>query len=120
MKKKLIILLKNISLIYVGLFLLSLILAFSIPLPYFDFGEVVDLQKGCYRTNDDFIVDHIECRGLPINGLVKFFLNFWMRLLVPLPFVFLFPVEVAHDILLYWSPLFYLLWYAIKGRLLTK
>ncbi|NET76540.1 hypothetical protein [Okeania sp. SIO1F9] len=119
MKKKLIILLKNISLIYVGLFLLSLIFAFSIPLPYFDFGEVVDLQKGCYRTNDDFIVDHIECRGLPINGLVKFFLNFWMRLVVSAALAFHL-TEAAYSTLLYWSPLFYLLWYAIKGRHLTK
>ncbi len=102
-----------------GLFLLSLIFAFLIPLPYFDFGEVVDLQKGCYRTNDDFIVDHIECRGLPINGLVKFFLNFWMRLVVSAVLAF-HVTEAAYSTLLYWSPLFYLLWYGIKGRHLTK
>ena len=118
MQKKLIILLKNISLIYVGLFLLSFILAFSIPLPYFDFGDV-GLQKGCYWTNDDFIVDYIECRGLPINGLVKFFLNFWLRLVASAALAFHF-TEAAYSTLLYWSPLFYLLWYAIKGRHLIK
>ena len=115
MKIKIIKFFKLLAYLYVIVIFLSLIVSVSVQLPSFE--EVGHLKEGCYWT--DALVPYIECRGLILNGGVKFFINFWMYIIYSAMFSFTSIYGVLYFLLL-WSPLLYLVWYILKGRHLTR
>jgi hypothetical protein len=115
MKLKIINILKLLSLTYIAVISLSFIVSIALQLP--SFREVGHLKEGCYWT--DALVPYIQCRGLLLNDAIKYFLNFWMRIMYTGMFSILSP-WLALYFLLYCSPIFYLFWYWIKGRHLTS
>ena len=109
--------LKNISYLYVALVIISFLTSFVANFPSFD--EVGHLQEGCYWTNA--LVGYIECRGLLANNLIEFFLNYWMKLIYIVLFLFSgWSLHLLLLALLMWSPIFYLVWYFVKGKHLSR
>ena len=114
MLRKTIKILKLLSISYVAAMVLSFVVSVAMQFPPFE--EVGHLEQGCYWT--DALVPYIQCRGLFLNGPVKFFLNLWM--LVPYAAIFATTSLRALAYFLFTcSPVIYLLWYWIKGRHLT-
>ena len=115
MKIKIIKFFKLLAYSYVIVIFLSLIVSISMQFPSFE--EVGHLKEGCYWR--DALLPYLECRGLILNGGVKFFLNFWMLIVYSVVMFSFTSVYGVLFFLLLWSPLLYLVWYIIKGQHLT-
>lgn len=102
--------LRNFSYIYIGFVVLSFVISWAADFPHL--SQVEQLHNGCYWT--DALVPYIECRGLFANGLIRFFLNYWMQMIYMVIFsIYLVVLPIA---ILMWSPIGYLIWYHIKGK----
>ena len=107
--------LRNICYLYLALVILSFLTSFLANFPSFE--EVGHLQEGCYWTNA--LVSYIECNGLLANNQIEFFLNYWMWWIYIIMFS-LSEVRLFLLALLMYSPIFYLVWYFIKGKYLSR
>ena len=106
---------KLLSLAYLAAIILSFISSIALQLP--SFHEVGHLSQGCYWR--DALVPYIQCSGLMFNEAINYFLNFWMRIIYAGMFS-IFSLWTALYFILYCVPIFYLLWYWVKGRHLIK
>ena len=107
--------LKWISILYFVLCLLSLLLYIIADLP--DLQEVGRLKHGCYKT--DALLPYVECKGYPLNTLVRFSLNLWYLPAFGIALFSAFPEGTLLGFVA-WSPGIYLVWYWLQGRRLTR
>lgn len=114
-KKMIIKTIKNLCLLYICLLALSFCASFIFDFP--TFKQVGHVEEGCYWGNA--MLPYIDCNGLTFNVLIKTFLNFWLKVVYSVIFSFHSIITFAYFIGL-WSPIFYLIWYVMKGRKLVN
>ena len=106
---------KWLSILYITLCTISFLFFTISDLP--SFNEVGHLKNGCYTSNA--LLPYVECKGLKLNSLIKFFYNLWYIPIFGLGFITYFPLGSFMG-LVTWSPVFYIIWYWLKGRHLKK
>ena len=100
--------------LYIAIVMAGMAVSLLAGIPHF--REVGHLEKGCYWTSA--VAPYVECRNLFANSIVSWFLNHWMAMIYTVMFsVYLVTIPNA---LLYWCPALYLVWYAFKGKHLTR